>query len=204
VFLMAMFHLLWKKRSCQKNFNQMNPINIIEEFYAPKSLAFDLLIMHSSRVAEKAGSIALNVPHLNPDLKFIYEASMLHDIGIFLTDAPDLGCHGKYPYICHGWLGRSILEKKGFIKHALVCERHVGTGISVQEIKNNNLPLPERDMLPVSIEEQIICFADKFFSKGSHPPDQEISVEKIIAGLEKYGHDKVLKFKLWMDMFSCG
>ena len=182
----------------------MNPINIIEEFYAPKSLAFDLLIMHSSRVAEKAGSIALNVPHLNPDLKFIYEASMLHDIGIFLTDAPDLGCHGKYPYICHGWLGRSILEKKGFIKHALVCERHVGTGISAQEIKDNNLPLPERDMLPVSIEEQIICFADKFFSKGSHPPDQEISVEKIIAVLDTFVAAMILKFKLWMDMFSCG
>jgi len=127
---------------------------------------------------------------------------MLHDIGIFMTNTPELGCAGDHPYICHGYLGRSLLEKRGLPGHARVCERHVGAGISVADIALQRLPLPLRDMLPVSIEEQIICYADKFFSKLPERAGREYLVEQILKGLEKFGPDKTERFQQWTMMFD--
>lgn len=93
------------------------------------------------------------------------EAAMLHDIGIFMTDADGICCFGSYSYICHGYLGADLMRKEGFPRHALVCERHTGAGISLQSIIDQQLPVPHRDMVPVSLEEQVICFADKFFQR---------------------------------------
>jgi uncharacterized protein len=127
---------------------------------------------------------------------------MLHDIGIFLTNSPKLGCHGKHPYICHGYLGRELLVNNGFPIHALVCERHVGVGITVMDIERHHLPLPVRNMVPVSIEEQIICYADKFFSKNSRSVQKETPVKKILRNLERYGDDKVAIFQAWIQLFA--
>ena len=129
----------------------MNPLEIIAEFYEPGSEPFQILVKHGQQVANKAIDVAKRVPHLKPNLKFINEAAMLHDVGIFETNTPELGCSGKHPYVCHGYLGRKILAKKGLPQHALVCERHVGIGITAEEIKLNNLPLPQRDMVPIAI-----------------------------------------------------
>lgn len=180
----------------------MDLIEIISEFYAPDSKAFDLLIRHSRQVARKAQHAAEKVAPLKPDTVFIEQAAMLHDIGIFLTRAPELGCNGDKPYICHGYLGRELLERKGLLDHALVCERHVGTGISAAEIRRADLPLPHRDMLPVTLEEEIICYADKFFSKSPDGTGKEKPVSKILLGLSAYGEDKAEKFLAWHKKFS--
>ncbi|UCD90706.1 MAG: HD domain-containing protein [Desulfobacterales bacterium] len=179
----------------------MDPINIIAEFYDPDSKGYRLLVQHGRQVAGKALTIALKMPHCNPDLNFIQEAAMLHDIGVFMTHSPDLGYNGGYPYVCHGYLGRKILEEWGLPLHALVCERHVGVGITAEEIKQHHLPLPVRDMVPVSIEEKIICFADKFFSKNGNMDAKEKSTEEILSNLKRYGHDKVECFQEWIQMF---
>ncbi len=179
-----------------------NPIDIISEFYKPGSKAYGILVRHSEHVAQKALDAASKVSHLNPDLKFIEEAAMLHDIGIFMTDAPSLSCMGQHPYVCHGFLGRVILEKKGLPKHALVCERHVGVGVTVEDIKTRHLPLPIHDMIPISTEEQIVCYADKFFSKNRDSVVNEKSVEDIMRELSSYGHDKVTKFQSWAELFG--
>jgi uncharacterized protein len=180
----------------------MNPLEIITEFYEPGSESFQILVKHGQQVANKAINVAKSVPHLKPNLNFINEAAMLHDVGIFETNTPGLGCSGQHPYVCHGYLGRKILEKKGLSQHALVCERHVGIGITAEEIKFNNLPLPQRDMVPISIEEQIICFADKFFSKNGNMDINENSVEDILNTLRRYGPEKVIRFQKWMRLFE--
>ena len=180
----------------------MNPLDIIGEYYKQGTRVYEILITHGEHVAKKALDAAKNVSRLNPDFDFIRDAAMLHDIGIFLTDTPKLGCAGRHPYICHGNLGRNLLEKKGMHKLALVCERHVGVGITTEDIRQYNLPLPERNMEPISIEEQIICYADKFFSKDNDLIPKEKSVEDIKLVLEQYGHDKVAKFQSWVDMFE--
>ncbi|MCF0159472.1 MAG: phosphohydrolase, partial [Bacteroidaceae bacterium] len=126
---------------------------------------------------------------------------MVHDIGIFLTNAPGIFCLGTEPYICHGWLGAELIRREGFPQHALVCERHTGAGLSLEQIMNQSLPVPPHDMRPVSMEEQVICYADKFFSK-THP-EQEKTAERALKSLEKFGKEGVGRFRAWMGRFGC-
>jgi uncharacterized protein len=127
---------------------------------------------------------------------------MLHDIGIFLTYEPKIGCHGDKPYICHGYLGREILEREGLPLHALVCERHIGVGISLIEINKKKLPIPKRDMIPVSLEEKIVCFADKFFSKDTGFLLREKTIEKVRKNIAQYGDEKLRQFDEWIEFFG--
>ncbi|MEK6690824.1 MAG: HD domain-containing protein [Nitrospirota bacterium] len=180
----------------------MDPLKIINKYYKPDSKAFEFLIQHGRSVAGKALEVAERVRHLNPDMSFIEEASLLHDIGIFLTDSPELGCYGDREYICHGYLGREILEKEGLPRHALVCERHVGVGLSIKDIENENLPLPKRDMLPVSLEEQIVCYADKFFSKNKDSLLEEKPLSKVREIILRYGEDNLKRFDEWLRLFG--
>ena len=180
----------------------MDPVEIICRFYAPDSKSYRILLEHGRRVADKALAAAARVAHLNPDRDFILSAAVLHDIAMFLTDSPGLDCRGREPYIRHGVLGREILESLGHPRHALVCERHVGAGISAEDIRRFNLPLPVREMLPVSIEEEIVCYADKFFSKNGGGASREKSVAEIVDNLGRYGGDQVERFMRWVERFG--
>lgn len=177
----------------------MNPFALIDKFYPEDNELKHILLVHSRSVADKALALAQKHPELNLDLAFIGEAAVLHDIGIFQTDAPDIQCFGAYPYICHGYLGADLVRKEGFPRHALVCERHTGAGLSLQNILDRGLPLPHRDMLPVSMEEQIICFADKFFSKTKL--DKEKSLDKARKSVAKHGEEGVVRFDHWCELF---
>ena len=182
----------------------MNPIDILEQYYDRHSKAFKILVAHGNQVAQKALKAAAKVSHLGPDLDFIEKAAMLHDIGIFLTDTPQLGCQGVHPYIRHGVLGYDLLIGAGRSRLARVCERHVGVGISAADVLRFNLPLPERDMVPITIEEQIVCYADKFFSKNGNGTlkTQKKNIDQIMRNLQKYGKDKLDRFHNWVEMFE--
>lgn len=177
----------------------MNVLPIIEKYYNKDTDLYNILLSHSSDVTNKALQIAQNHPELNIDQEFIGEAGMLHDIGIFETDAPSIKCYGKLPYIQHGEVGYNLLTKEGMPKHALVCLRHTGAGLSKVEITEQNLPLEHIDMLPISIEEQVICFADCFFSKTKL--GKEKSTEKIRNSLSKFGERSVKQFDKWCELF---
>lgn len=180
----------------------MDPLEIIQKYYDPGSKAYYFLLHHSGLVARKALEMARNVSHLKPDMRFIEEAAMLHDIGILFTNAPKIGCYGYKEYICHGYLGREVLEREGMPELALVCERHVGAGITAEEIKGSKLPLPERDMVPVSVEEKIICVADKFFSKSEHELLREKPLDKVREMVAAYGKEKLELFNEWVKLFK--
>ena len=168
----------------------MNALAIINKYYSEENELKHILLTHSRSVADKALQIAVKHPELHLDTGFLEEAALLHDIGIFMTDASGIQCFGTHPYICHGYLGSELLMKEGYPRHALVCERHTGAGMSLQSIIEQDLPIPHRDMVPVSMEEQVICFADKFFSK-THL-DREKSVEKALKSISRYGEDGVI------------
>lgn len=177
----------------------MRPVDLIDTYYPKDDELKHILVEHSRSVAQKALQIALRHPELNLDTAFLEEAAMLHDIGIFLTHAPGIQCFGADPYICHGYLGADLVRRAGFPQHALVCERHTGAGLSLKEIKAQQLPLPHREMLPVSLEEQVICFADKFFSK-THL-DREKPVESARKSIARYGDDGLQRFNNWCELF---
>ena len=177
-------------------------IKIIEKYIDPGSKAYQILVEHSTSVKNLALRIADRNPQFNVDRDLLIKAAMLHDIGMIKTNAPDLGCFGEHPYICHGYLGREILEKEGLTHVAPFCERHTGTGISKEEIIKNNLPLPLRDMMPVSIEEKILCYADKFFSKSGKSLTTPKKLKKIHRNISKYGEDKLKQFDEFIGMFG--
>lgn len=176
----------------------MSPLDIIDK-YCTSDGQKHILLVHSRAVADKALEIARRHPEWNADEAFIEEAALLHDIGIAKVDAPAIECHGTEPYICHGILGAEMLRSEGMERHALVCERHTGTGLTLQQIVEQGLPLPHRDMQPMSIEEQIISFADKFFSKTRL--DTEKTVGQARRSLEKFGTEGLERFDQWCKMF---
>ncbi|MCW7755055.1 thiamine-phosphate kinase [Desulfobotulus sp. H1] len=182
----------------------MNPrvLTILNHYYPEGHPARDILLQHSRMVARKALDAALQVMEEGPDLNFIAEAALLHDIGIGLTHASDIGCHGKHSYICHGFLGHDILKKEGLPRHALVCERHTGTGLSKEEIQKAELPLPPRDMQPLSLEEKIICYADKFFSKNPGEAGREKPLASIRNQLARFGDHQLERFDSWHKRFA--
>jgi uncharacterized protein len=182
--------------------NGPSPAAVIAGFYKPGSKAFVLLMRHGQQVAEKSLRVARNVESLSPDFIFIEQAAMLHDIGMIRTNTPALGCYGRHPYVCHGILGREMLAELGFHDHAMVCERHVGTGLTAIEIEKQELPLPARDMVPVTIEEKIIAYADKFFSKHPDRQEGEMPFADVVRDLERYGRRQVETFLSWAKMFG--
>jgi len=177
----------------------MDYLSIIKKYYKEGTKLYDIYMLHAESVADKAVELAQKHPELNLDVSFVREAAMLHDIGIFMTDAPEIDCFGDKPYICHGYLGSELLQREGFPKHALVCERHTGTGIGMKTIIENKLPIPHRDMRPQTIEEQLVCFADKFFSKTK--PHKEKTPEKVREKIKKSKKGSVKKFDKWCEMF---
>lgn len=164
-----------------------DPISVVARFYPPSSAAFNLLVHHSRQVAELALAIARRKESLKIDQGFLYEAAMLHDIGIFLTNCPEIHCYGREPYIKHGILGAELLRKCHLPYHALVAERHTSSGLSQDEIRQERLPLPlDRSYLPESLEEKLVCYADCFYSK-THPNERK-SVDAIIGKMAKTWH----------------
>lgn len=178
----------------------MNVLNLIEKSVSSNDALLAILIKHSESVAQLALEIVKAHPEFDVDSDFIYEAAMLHDIGIQFCDAPSIACYGTHPYIEHGFLGAEYLRQLGYPKHALVCERHTGTGLTKKMILLQGWDLPLRDMRPLSLEEQIICYADKFYSKTSLL--RRKSFDEVVEKMARYGLEAVQQLKDWNVMFS--
>ena len=178
----------------------MNYQAIIDKYYPEDNELKRILMVHSRCVANKALAIVDQHPELNANRQFVEEAAMLHDIGIFRCDAAGIQCFGTEPYICHGTIGAELLRAEGWPKHARVCERHTGAGLSLQEIEAQNLPVPHKSLLPETIEEQIICYADKFYSKTKLT--NEKTLEQAIRSLAKFGDEGVKRFTHWAELFE--
>lgn len=170
----------------------LNVNEIIDKYYQPDTPLHQTLLIHSTKVRDKALE-CIRRRSLEVDTDFVAEAAMLHDIGIFRCNAPDIYCTGELPYICHGIEGRKLLDKEGLPRHALVCERHTGAGLTVEDIRNQHLPLPLRDMTPQSLEEKLICYADKFYSKSGDIREEK-SLERVIRSMERHGTDTLRRF----------
>ena len=182
-----------------------------------------MLLHHSRQVCTRALQIVDRHPELGANRALVEAGAMLHDIGIFRTDAPGIHCHGTAHYLLHGIIGAQLLREEAELlrqkaEHegstssqqeedatfyealARICERHTGTGLTRQVIAQRGLPMPDQDLLPETIEEQIICYADKFYSK-SHL-ERERSIAQTIASLEKFGDAGVEKFRYWTELFE--
>ena len=178
----------------------MEYLPIIYKYYPEDDELRRLLLKHSRQVADRCLQIVEKHRELPVDVQFLEEAAMLHDIGICRCHAPGICCQGTEPYIKHGTIGAEMLRAEGLPRHARVAERHTGTGLTRQQIVSQQLPLPAEDLVPETLEEQIVCYADKFYSK-SHP-DRELTVAQAAQSLEKFGEEGVHKFLEWATRFE--
>ncbi|RMG65569.1 MAG: HD domain-containing protein [Calditrichaeota bacterium] len=157
--------------------------------------SYQLYVVHVCLVTERALRIARKMGLDGRRCRFIEEAGMLHDIGICRVYEPRLGCRGQLPYLAHGVVGRQILEAEGLPDHALVAERHVGVGISAREVREARLPLPEQDMLPKTLEEQILTWSDLFYNKVPDVLWEERTLSQVELRVQQYGEGPWRRFQ---------
>lgn len=121
------------------------------------------VIKHCINVSKYAKEIAEKASKdYEIDLKLVEIGGILHDIGRSKTN----GVH-------HGYIGAEILRDRGIDeKVALICERHVGSGIDKKDAEN--FGLPSKRYMPETIEEKIVCHADNYFING-----EKVSFEKV-------------------------
>ncbi len=207
----------------------MDYLALLHRYYPEDNALRRMLLHHSRQVCARALKIVERHPELGANRNLVEAGAMLHDIGIFLTDAPGIHCHGTAHYILHGSLGAQLLRNEAeqlkkkkqqaeqlkkeklqaiqlqeelhfYEALARICERHTGTGLTRQTIIERGLPDPQQDLLPETIEEQIICYADKFYSK-SHL-ERERTIPQTLQSLEKFGDEGVEKFRHWTELFE--
>ena len=156
-----------------------------EETLPNSDFAFDLLKKlkvpynvrrHSLKVAEKAIELAEKIKLREVDMDLIEIGSLLHDIGRCKT-------HG----FNHALIGGKLIRERGLSERlAKICETHILGGLDKEDAKQ--VGLPERDFLPQTIEEKIICLADKHIA-GT----KEVSIEqRFEKWFNKYGKTQIL------------
>ncbi len=94
------------------------------------------------RLSEKCGA----------NTRLVSAGALLHDIGRTMTQGID-----------HAYRGADILRELRIDNRIiLIVERHTGAGIPVEEAVQ--LGLPERDFIPLTLEEKIVAHSDNLFS----------------------------------------
>lgn len=165
---------------------------IIDKYYPAESPLRDIYLRHCRQVAQMALDIVRG-KQLPLDEAEVEAAAMLHDIGIFLTHAPSIECHGQEPYIRHGIIGAELLRREGYPEiYARVAERHTGSGLTASEIREQELPLPPLDYLPGTMLERLICYADKFYSKSGDM--QRKNMEQVERSMQRFGTPSLQRF----------
>lgn len=158
--------------------------------------SFGIVLRHSLEVLAKAMAIVAKKQLWDEvDMDLVASGSLLHDVGAFrfLEDGTQEG------YIRHGVLGAELLRGMGREREARIAERHTGAGLSQKEIIARGWDLPLEDLLPETLEEKLICYADKFSSKTPGKKDTLESIEKEFEG---YGQESLERFRRLREMFE--
>ena len=157
---------------------------------------FEIVADHSLAVLGRALEIIRKKKLYQIDLDLVVAGCLLHDIGAFGFMK---NFHLKQDdYIKHGIIGGKILRKEGLNKIALIAERHIGAGISKKEIIKNNFSLPKKDFLPVTLEQRLVCYADKFHSKSG----KKDSLESVKKEMKSYKGGVFGRFGELEEMFE--
>ncbi len=132
------------------------------------------IIRHCLRVAEVSRLLTEGLQRAGKtvDANAVAAGALLHDIGRNRTQT-----------VRHGLEGAELLRDEGVDGRVVeIVRKHVGAGISAEEAKT--LGLPDHDYVPRSLEERIVCFADKLVGSDKVRPFSE-EVERFV----RKGHD---------------
>lgn len=126
----------------------------------------DLIWTHSLIVREIALQLGekLIKKGIKINLKLVEVGALVHDIGCY-------DCYesrpGKNIYIEHGKMGYQILKKEKFDEEITrMAKIHLGVGLTKENIIKNKLPLKKEHCIPITLEEELVAYADNFHSKA--------------------------------------
>jgi len=160
--------------------NEKEALELLKK-HSSSDVAFEKVLNHSKKVQEIALRFAENIPEC--DVEFVRIASLLHDIGRFSCSKT----------ILHGICGADILRKEGLDeKFALVCERHLGAGISKKDIEQQGIDLPKKDYVPRSVEEKVITCADNLVFDDKEGTVEDV-YQKFLIEVNKEAAEKTKK-----------
>jgi len=147
------------------------------------------IVRHCKTVASVARLLALEFERKGKkvNVKAVVAAALLHDIG-----------RSRIQTVRHGVEGATIVEGEGADPEVVeIIRRHVGAGISPEEAKK--LGLPDFGYVPRTLEERIVCFADKMVdSEKVRPFDEE--VKRFATKSHDVGRLRALKQGLQDDL----
>jgi len=132
------------------------------------------IVSHCRTVAKVASLLAdeFRMQGKAADARVVAAGALLHDIG-----------RTRVQTVGHGLEGSMMLEGEGVEKSVVdVVRKHVGAGIS--ELEAKSLGLPPLDYVPSTLEERIVCFADKMVDSDRVRPF-DIEVQRFV----RKGHD---------------
>ncbi len=144
-------------------------IRILKDKGVPESV-----IKHSLKVEDLALSIGRRLSKFDLDLDLIKAGALLHDMGRSKSHAID-----------HFILGAKMVREMELPEElALIVERHIGGGLSMEEA--SELGLPARDYFPETLEEKIVSYADNIVNDkwGRAPPSAREKMEKLAREIE--------------------
>ncbi len=185
----------------------VDPYKIIEKYYTPGSLAYTILVAHSTMVCSKATTIATRRNKLHKEnqvnIQLVQEWALLHDIWICTTKTPDIGNTWNKPYLHHIVAWYEILLKEELPKHARIALTHTWCWIHHSQIKERKLPLSlELNYLPQSLEEKIVSYADLFYTKHLENLYVEKTPKKIKKEQQVFWLSQVDTFNKWHSLFD--
>ena len=115
------------------------------------------------------------------DHALVEAGALLHDLGRSVT-------HG----IGHGAVGGELARGRGLpLAVVRIIERHVGAGIPADEARE--LGLPEGVYVPESLEEKLVCYADKL-AEGAGEVEFGVTVGRMV---EKLGEGHPAIERMW-------
>jgi len=171
---------------------------IIEELHRRlangNDLLFDMVWTHSNIVSDIAYQLYEHLPksvrkQVNSEL--LINGALIHDIGVYLVQFEDFQEDPSLPrYIEHGFVGAKKIRDEGLGGElARFAEAHTGVGLMSSDIQELGIEVPQKDYIPITVEEELVCYADKFHSK--YP--RFVTYEEAYEGISKFGVEKEMR-----------
>src|SRR6056297_3481754 len=138
------------------------------------------IMEHCEAVMRKARDLAHEIKGIDINYDLVKVGALIHDVGRHVTH--DLK---------HGAAGGDYIRELGYSeKLAKIVERHVLGGLTKDEAVE--LGLPKRSFMPETIEEKLVCLADKY-----HSGSTEVSIkQRFNKWINKYGETEFLKIQM--------
>jgi uncharacterized protein len=176
----------------------------VHKKYATSELILDLVWTHCNIVAD----ICLSLIQKNNLSNTIYhpgvvvQAALLHDIGVYICDGYEWLTNQppfNKPYVQHTLAGAWILKQEGFSADVIQAAHvHAGVGITIDDIKQFGLQLPQGDYVPTTPVQRLVTYAAKFHSKA--PKFKK--TDEIRESLKKYGAEKIKVFDQYISEYG--